>query len=203
MVGVMASACGTSAFSRRFVARLADTIPIIRGEMARREPNHFAGRQMPRPQGSAVATFAIPVVVGWRRSCNRRVAVPGWVTVGLGRIGSGTRRLAGASAANLPEGAPILNQLNYGGFVIYFVPRLRVYIDDRCELYRDEGLIAYDRLLPDAKRVDDEVRRFNIRVALVAADLPGNPAPLDRILKRSTEWREVKRGAAAVVYVRD
>jgi hypothetical protein len=33
---------------------------------------------------------------------------------------------------------PIFNEMAYGGFLIYYLPELRVYFDDRCELYGDE-----------------------------------------------------------------
>jgi len=33
---------------------------------------------------------------------------------------------------------PIFNEMAYGGFLIYYMPELRLYIDDRCELYGEE-----------------------------------------------------------------
>jgi hypothetical protein len=43
---------------------------------------------------------------------------------------------------NHPPGTPIFNEMLYGGFLIYYTPHLRIFIDDRCELYGDEGLLA-------------------------------------------------------------
>ena len=34
-----------------------------------------------------------------------------------------------------PEGTPIFNDMLFGGFLIYKAPNVRVFIDDRCELY--------------------------------------------------------------------
>ena len=43
-----------------------------------------------------------------------------------------------------PEGTPIFNDMNFGGFLIYHAPRLRVFVDDRCSLYGTDFLLAYD-----------------------------------------------------------
>ena len=40
-------------------------------------------------------------------------------------------------------GTPIFNDMIFGGFLIYHAPRLRVFIDDRCELYGDNRLLSY------------------------------------------------------------
>ena len=35
--------------------------------------------------------------------------------------------------------------MKFGGFLIAYTPGLRVFIDDRCELYGDDRLIEYGR----------------------------------------------------------
>jgi hypothetical protein len=40
-------------------------------------------------------------------------------------------------------GAAVFNDMAYGGFLIYYTPRLRPFIDDRCELYGDAFLADY------------------------------------------------------------
>jgi hypothetical protein len=47
------------------------------------------------------------------------------------------------------EGTPIFNEMLFGGFLIYHTPGLRVFIDDRCELYGDDDLMAYAVALRD------------------------------------------------------
>ncbi len=42
-----------------------------------------------------------------------------------------------------PEGTRIFNDFLYGGFLIYYTPGLKVFIDDRCELYGDEWLTQF------------------------------------------------------------
>lgn len=48
-----------------------------------------------------------------------------------------------------PAGTPVFNEMLFGGFLIYHTPGLRVFIDDRCELYGDDGLMAYALALRD------------------------------------------------------
>jgi hypothetical protein len=45
-------------------------------------------------------------------------------------------------AAHSQPGQPLFNDLAYGGFLIYHT-KLRVFLDDRCELYGDEFLGDY------------------------------------------------------------
>jgi len=42
-----------------------------------------------------------------------------------------------------PEGSRIFNDLGLGGFLIGHTPGLKVFIDDRCELYGDARLIEF------------------------------------------------------------
>jgi hypothetical protein len=39
--------------------------------------------------------------------------------------------------------APIFNDMAYGGLLIYYTPHLRIFVDDRCELYGDAFLQDY------------------------------------------------------------
>src|SRR5262249_38906552 len=42
-----------------------------------------------------------------------------------------------------PDGTPVFNDANLGGFVIYYAPHLQVFMDDRCELYGEEFMGEY------------------------------------------------------------
>src|SRR5262249_51285374 len=71
-----------------------------------------------------------------------------------------------------PEGTPVFNEDRYGGFLIYFTPRLRVFIDDRCELYGDEGLLAFtDAAEHDPARIEHWSRKYGFDLALT---IPGS-----------------------------
>ncbi len=62
-----------------------------------------------------------------------------------------------------PQGTPIFNEMLFGGFLIYHTPGLRVFIDDRCEIYGDEGLLAYAEALDhNPAQVDRWARRVRV-----------------------------------------
>ena len=67
-----------------------------------------------------------------------------------------------------PRGTPIFNDMLFGGFLIYHTPGLRVFIDDRCELYGDEFITKYVK----AERTDFEawLEAYRFDLALLTAD---------------------------------
>jgi hypothetical protein len=65
-----------------------------------------------------------------------------------------------------PDGTPVFNELDFGGCLIYFAPNVRVFADDRAELYGEAFLLAYDRAERDPSRTDEFLRRFPYRLAL-------------------------------------
>jgi hypothetical protein len=103
----------------------------------------------------------------------------------------------------VPPGTPIFNDMNFGGFLIYFAPKLKVFIDDRCELYGDHGLMEYVALFRDPTLIDTWADRWGFDLALVAADMPDKTSVFDRHLASSRDWRCVKRTHNAVLYQRD
>jgi hypothetical protein len=97
-----------------------------------------------------------------------------------------------------PGGAPIFNDMLFGGFLIYSTPELRVFIDDRCELYGDQWLAQYaDVAWHHPERIEQWTRDYGIDRALV---LPGSG--FDRYLATAPGWALVRRTEAAVLYAR-
>ncbi|NQU21686.1 MAG: hypothetical protein HQ567_10410 [Candidatus Nealsonbacteria bacterium] len=91
---------------------------------------------------------------------------------------------------------PIFNDLDFGGFVIFHAPRMRVFIDDRCALHGTELLNAYDDAWRNhPAKLDDWQREHGFRYALVRTGLN-----FDRHLKQSPEWTVVKRTAVGTLY---
>ncbi len=68
-----------------------------------------------------------------------------WVRFSAERWPVGLAEELQTASARCPEGTPIFNDLDFGGWIIYFTPRWRVFIDDRCALYGEEFLSAYDQ----------------------------------------------------------
>jgi len=96
------------------------------------------------------------------------------------------------------EGTPVFNEMLFGGFLIYHTPGLRVFIDDRCEIYGDEGLLAYAEALEhDPAQIDRWARDFGFELALTATG-----SAFDRFLRRARGWALVRETEAASLYRR-
>lgn len=77
-----------------------------------------------------------------------------WAAVPVPLIGSGWARLSPSfwptalreklqDLEHQHPGAAVFDDMAYGGFLIYYTPNLRPFIDDRCEVYGDEFLADY------------------------------------------------------------
>jgi hypothetical protein len=95
-----------------------------------------------------------------------------------------------------PAGTRIFNDFLYGGFLIYFTPGLKVFIDDRCEVYGDQFLTQYAEA---AQRRPEQVeiwrKQFEFPYALVTAG-----SSFDDYLARSQRWFPVKQTGVASLY---
>lgn len=94
---------------------------------------------------------------------------------------------------NQPNGKLILNDFLFGGFLIYYTPQLRVFIDDRCELYGDDRLLAY----VNAKYSDfeDWAKKYRFEIALTASG-----SKFDNFVKKTEGWHIVGSTATAHLY---
>ncbi len=93
-------------------------------------------------------------------------------------------------------GTPIFNEMLFGGFLIYHTPGLRVFIDDRCELYGDEGLLAYAGALEhDPAQLNRWARNYGFELALTETG-----SSFDRYLEKAPGWIVVRRVHAAALY---
>lgn len=104
-----------------------------------------------------------------------------------------------AFARASPPGTPIYNDMNFGGFTIYFAPTLKVFGDDRFELCGDEWLTEYVATVYEhPERFDDWQRRYGFTAALISASDPMEP--LEEYLVKSGRWALVARGKTAALY---
>ncbi len=99
---------------------------------------------------------------------------------------------------SVPDGTPIFNEMVFGGFLIYHTPGLRVFIDDRCELYGDEGLLCYANSLEhEPARLDRWAARYGFQFALTQAG-----SGFDRYLRTAPGWTLVRATPPASLYRR-
>lgn len=99
-------------------------------------------------------------------------------------------------------GARIYNDANFGGYVIYHVPELKIFMDDRFELYGDEWTSEYiDGIWFHPEKFDGWVDRYQLEVALIVTG--PDRSPLDGHLSRpNSGWREIGRTSTAVLFRR-
>ncbi len=98
-----------------------------------------------------------------------------------------------------PEGTRIFNDFLYGGFLIYYTPGLKVFIDDRCELYGDKWLLQFSEAMQkNPSRIEEWEKQYKFRYAVVAIR-----SAFDRYLERSPDWALVRRSHTAALYKRN
>jgi hypothetical protein len=81
--------------------------------------------------------------------------------------------------------AGIFNPMLLGGFLIYYAPDLRVFVDDRCELYPEDFLRAYFEAKPED--VGRWVEQYPIQFAIVPKD-----HTLDQYFQTASGWELVE-----------
>ena len=112
-------------------------------------------------------------------------------------------------AAHVPPGTPIFNDANLGGYLIYHAPSLKIFMDDRCELYGDDWIKGYADTLglpPDDLGLVFErwASRYHFERAIVMTNPPECEKPsIERyLMSHPDHWREVARGKRAVMFAR-
>jgi hypothetical protein len=97
-----------------------------------------------------------------------------------------------------PPATPIFNDMMFSGFLIYYTPGLRVFIDDRCELYGDRWLADYaEAYYHHPERIEPWARRYGFDRALVLPD-----TAFDRYLRTAPGWAVVRQSPGGVLYRR-
>lgn len=94
-----------------------------------------------------------------------------------------------------PPGTPIFNEMKMGGFLIFYTPRLRVFVDDRCELYGDDFLLQLFQ--SDPAMIENWAKQYGFEMALT--DSGSN---FDHYLRGAKGWQLVKQTAAGSLYRR-
>lgn len=95
---------------------------------------------------------------------------------------------------NLP-GTPIFNDMLFGGFLMYHTPGLRVFIDDRCELYGDDLIMKYVQAQKSDFKEWEKAYRFNF--ALLELN-----SSYRKYFDDDPGWIAIKRGQSAILYRR-
>ncbi|MFY3744667.1 hypothetical protein ACOQFB_12200 [Anaeromyxobacter sp. Red801] len=100
-----------------------------------------------------------------------------------------------AAARDLGSRVPVLTDMVLGAFVAYNVPGVRIFGDDRCELYGDSFLREWYE--GDPAFYARQVAEHDVRLALSERG-----SRLDAYLRGSGSWREVASTPRASLFVR-
>jgi hypothetical protein len=96
------------------------------------------------------------------------------------------------------EREPVLGPDYWGGYLIYRIyPRMLVAVDDRHDLYGEEFLKSYLKLVNVEPGWEDLLTKYNIRRVL----LPTGSAPAN-ILAETAEWKIMYQDEVGVIFVR-
>lgn len=144
------------------------------------------------------AFFIVIVALVQRTNLPIPIVGRGWARLDASHLPTEFLPELRAYEASQPRGTPIFNDMLFGGFLIYFTPDLRIFIDDRCELYGDKGLEEYaEAFRHHPERIESWADRYGLNLALVLPD-----QGFDLYLRTAPGWREVGRTQAAALYWR-
>lgn len=100
----------------------------------------------------------------------------------------------------VPAGSRIYNDPNFGGFLIWYAPNRKIFMDDRFELCGDAWLENYVRVVnEEPQRFDDWQKQYGFQWALIARE----PRALAVHLENHKDWIVVKEGKHALLLQRN
>ena len=192
-------------FAITALVSLADMLPHVRSMRWLANAGSMVCRIVPPPAGTDLSgAFRILFPLACSLACAF------WLRYGVQTpiVGRGWAMLDPASApvGLLPElrklqynkssGTPIFNETDLGGFLIYFTPGYRVFVDDRCELYGDAGMLEYARAeASDPGRLESWRNRYPFELALVVRG-----SHFDLYLENSNTWHLIGSDPTGKLY---
>lgn len=106
-------------------------------------------------------------------------------------------------ATGVPAGTRIFNDANLGGFVLYHAPQLKIFMDDRFELYGDDWMRDYVRVVYDEPGgIENWAETYGFDHALIMVLPDGDRLPLERYLTDSPNWNCVARCERGAMFKR-
>ena len=98
---------------------------------------------------------------------------------------------------NPPQGA-MFNEYNWGGYFIFTIPEIPVFVDGRTDLYDDDFLKKYFRAILGAKEWQEPLDEYNISTVVIQDE-----SALATLLRENpTEWTIVYEDDQSVIFSR-
>lgn len=181
----MTAARHTPFFAVASAAYLAAHVPDAVGVIAARlrvnaRPPAFAARVPPVRVDIATAAIALAAVIGAGSIARAEPNLSAYPTGAL---------------ASLPAGPGLVNDYDWGGFLIWYAPATPVFIDGRLFPYTGDALRDYETVVSVGPTWRDVLARRGARAILV------KPASPLAVRARDLRWPIVAEGASFVLFM--
>ena len=177
---------------------------------------HTVWHRLLKRYGDSLAREMEPTRRPWTWAAVCAVLVGGAIGLQLGKVqvpvvGHGWARLdPNAIPTELtvainshPSTAPIFNDANLGGYMIYHAPQRAVFMDDRFELYGDDWIRAYADVIYDhPEKFAEWTQQYGFELALISIYPGEHRLPLEVWLRNSPDWEVLKECNSAVLLKR-
>lgn len=155
-----------------------------------------------RSSAFAVPTALVLIAFGMQAA---GVSVPvfgrGWASFSRDFVPTDLTDAIARELDTAPGRPRLFNDCNLGGYLIYYHPAHKIFMDDRFELYGDPWLADYvEAAEKHPERIEDYCDKYACTHALVGVEL--TRTPFDAYLSNSPRWHEVARGQGAVLFRR-
>jgi hypothetical protein len=100
------------------------------------------------------------------------------------------------------NGTPIFNEYLFGGFLIYYTPGYRVFVDDRCELFGYQWLNEYVEVEQGKRDAKDQFKKWTKEYPTFDLALTRPGSTFDEYF-RQEKWAVIKESKAANFYQRE
>ena len=187
-----------SLFAVVAIVALADMLPYTRvGEWLRRREMLGAARSAAGWRAAVLPLIVVAAALGLQiAGASFPVLGRGWARFDRDRCPVELLPQLDEIARSHEDGVRIFNDLNFGGFLIFHEPRMRVFVDDRCPLYGADFLLAYDHARRnDPAQLDRWRQQYGFQYALVESG-----GDFDRYLGSSADWTRRGRTSPATLY---
>lgn len=98
---------------------------------------------------------------------------------------------------NNPIKGNMLNQDNWGGYIIYAHPDLKVFMDGRLDMYQQEFLGEFQMIIDARPGWQNGLDKYNVRWVLF-----GNNTYMHNILDNSPDWKVYYTDDVATIFIR-
>lgn len=95
-----------------------------------------------------------------------------------------------------PVSGNLFNQDNWGGYIIYAYPQIKVFMDGRLDMYQQEFLDEYQKVVSISPEWQHILQKYNVKWILIE-----NNTEFHNLLTNSPEWQTYYKDSLASIFV--